>query len=562
MIGVTETIARDEKQYIQIASELGRDKDFYLSIVQKIKANRHKLYNDGTCVQALEDFYRDRVASHLSRLPSNTKLKSPIYFNNPEDGFKEQGNHDDAINCYQKVIQLSHNFAEASYNLGDVMQAQGNSDVAIKYYEQAVRFKPDFLEAYNNLGNALKSKGRLEAAVQNYKQVVRIKPDLAEGYYNLGSALRLQEEYKCAIENLTIALKLKPDYAEAYNNLALTQKNQGDIDGAIKNFTRAITFKPDLAVAHWNRSFTYLLNEDFKQGFEDYEWRFKTGKWKTIYPYRYDGPRWDGSTALNKTIFIHDEQGLGDTIQFVRYMPMVKSRCGTVILETRRSLINLLQGFPGIDKLVERSSDGKPPVGFDLYVPLLTLPLIFETKLETIPANVPYLHAGPKKANYRQNRLGAGYKVGIVWAGRPQHLNDRNRSCTLKQFLPLGEIPGIRLYGLQKGESTGMAEELSRVDGLINLGDKFEDFSDTAGAIENLDLVISVDTSVAHLAGAMGKPIWVLLPFIPDWRWMMGRKDSPWYPTMRLFRQEKPGDWDSVFRRVAQELKLKAGSAS
>ncbi|MCD6561075.1 MAG: tetratricopeptide repeat protein [Deltaproteobacteria bacterium] len=514
-------------------------------------------YDAGNVFLAQRKF-NESISCFLKALKLRPDLAEP--YNNMGKAYIGQKKINSAISCFQKAIQLRHDFAEAYYNLGDVMQAQDNPDAAIKYYEQAVRFRPNFLEAYNNLGNALRSKGSLEEAVQNYKQVVRIKPDLAEGYYNLGSTLRLQEEYERAIENLAIAIKLKPDYAEAYNNLALTLKNQGDIDGAIKNFTLAISFKPGLAVAHWNRSFTYLLNEDFKRGFEDYEWRFKTDKWKTIYPYRYDVSRWDGTAALDKTILIHDEQGLGDTIQFVRYIPMVKSMCGTVILETRKSLINLLQGFPGIDKLVERSSDGKPPVVFDLYVPLLTLPLIFKTKLKTIPANVPYLHADPKKAGCRRNRLGTGYKVGIVWAGRPQHLNDRNRSCTLKQFLPLAEIPGIRLYGLQKGELKGKSEEISQRAGLINLGDRFEDFSDTAGAIENLDLVISVDTSVAHLAGAMGKPIWVLLPFIPDWRWMMGRKDSPWYPTMRLFRQERPGDWDSVFRRVTEELRVKVSS--
>ena len=215
-----------------------------------------------------------------------------------------------------------------------------------------------------------------------------------------------------------------------------------------------------------------------------------------------------------------------------------------------------MQGFPGTDKLVIRSSQQATTENWDFYIPLLSLPRVFGTTLKTIPNHVPYLYADSKKVEYWKHRLtGNRFTVGIVWAGRPLHADDRNRSCALKQFLPLSGIHGIQLIGLQKGQAEKQVNDLGTETGIVNLGEEFEDFTDTAGVIQNLDLVIAVDTAVAHLAGAMGKAVWVLLPFIPDWRWMMYRDDSPWYPTMRLFRQKTRGDWGSVFERVTKELR-------
>jgi hypothetical protein len=311
-----------------------------------------------------------------------------------------------------------------------------------------------------------------------------------------------------------------------------------------------------LAEARWNRSFTYLLNANFSDGWRDYEWRFRQARWKTLYPYRHNTPAWDGAACPDKTIFIHDEQGLGDTLQFVRYIPLVKSCCRKVIFETRQALIPLLLGFAGIDQFIARSARPPAEKNWDLHAPLLSLPGIFGTDLETIPANVPYLKAESSKIAYWKRRTaGEGLKVGIVWAGRPQHTNDRNRSCRLTQFYPLGQIAGIRLMGLQKGEAADQTQQMPAGMTFTNYGQEFEDFSDTAGMIENLDLVIAVDTAVAHLAGAMAKPVWVLLPLVPDWRWMMDRSDSPWYPTVRLYRQKTRGDWRPVFEQVESDLR-------
>jgi tetratricopeptide (TPR) repeat protein len=526
---------------------------YFLKTVQVKPDLTEAHYNTGLAYQAM-DKLDEAIASYDKAI--HIKPDYPEAHNNKGKALKDKGDLEAALTCFQRAIQLKQDFAEPYFNLGDVLATLGKMEAAIENYRLALRYRPNMIEAYNNLANVLKKRGDLDAAIENYRQVLRLKPDLAEAHYNLGSTLRLKEAFGEATAHLQQALQLKAGYAEAYNNLGLTYKEQGNLDQAIESFSRALQIKPQLAEAHWNRSFTYLLNANFRDGWPDYEWRFQQARWKTLYPHRYNGPRWDGKTCPDKTIFIHDEQGLGDTLQFVRYIPAVKSHCRKVIFETRKSLIPLLQGFPGIDRFIIRSAKQPVSENWDFYTPLLSLPKIFGTDLETIPADGPYINADAGKVAYWGNRLtGRRFKVGIVWAGRPLHTNDRNRSCKLNQFYPFSKIPGIQLIGLQKGDAAAQTQHMPEEIPLTNYGEEFEDFSDTAGLIENLDLVISVDTAVAHLAGAMGKPVWVLLPFVPDWRWMMDREDSPWYPTMRLFRQKTHGDWGPVFQRVGKELK-------
>jgi len=339
----------------------------------------------------------------------------------------------------------------------------------------------------------------------------------------------------------------------------------GRHDEALDSFERAIQIKPEYAQAHWNRSLVLLLKGRFEEGWQEYRWRRKTNLAAFAYPHKLDKPLWDGRPFAGKRLLVHYEQGLGDNLQFVRYLPMVKRLGGTVIFETPKSMYGLLHSFDGIDELVQASSDAPPEVEFDAYISLMDLPGISGTTLDTIPAEVPYIHADPAKVESWRDRLaGEGLKVGLVWAGRPTGPNEvlslQHRSCSLEHFAPLADVPGVVLYGLQKGPAAAQVHQLSGQSVVANLGEQFEDFTDTAAAIENLDLVISIDTSVAHLAGAMGKPVWLLLKSDADWRWLLDRADSPWYPTMRLFRQEEWGDWDSVFERVAQELRQLAES--
>ena len=385
--------------------------------------------------------------------------------------------------------------------------------------------------------------------------MVRLRPDLPEGHYNLGSVLKDTGDFEQAVAYLRESLRLQPHHAESWNNLALAYKTRGQFDTAITYFSQALHLKEDLAEAHWNRSFVYLLQGRFAPGWQDFEWRFQLPKWQLAYPFRQPLPRWDGTRDPRRRILVHDEQGLGDTLQFVRYLPLVKARCNTVILETRRELIGLLQQVEGVDAMVERPSSDTPFTAADCHIPLLSLPMIFGTRPETIPATVPYIRPDPQKETAWKDRLSLpGTNVGIVWAGRPEHQNDRNRSCRLEHFAGLARIPGVRLIGLQKGPAASQADAASCRPWVLSLGGELNDFADTAAVISHLDLVISVDTAVVHLAGAMAKPVWVLLPFVPDWRWMLNREDSPWYPTMRLFRQHCPGDWPDVFNRLEAAL--------
>ena len=468
-----------------------------------------------------------------------------------------QGKYEEAAKSYAKAIELKDDFAEAYNHLGVVFSSLGRYDEAIENFSQALDIEPNYAEARNNLGIALKALGRLDEAIENYVQAIQPSPDFPEAYYNLANALRDQDNPIDAIEHYQEAIRLKPDYVEAYYNLANVLYGQRQLADAIENYQMAVSLKPDCADAHWNFSLALLSSGTLAEGWKHYQWRHKAVLGTATYPHRYDAPRWDGSSFVGKKLLIHYEQGYGDTIQFVRYLPMAKARGGTVILEARKPLLSLLRSFPGIDELVEASPEKKPAVKFDYYASLMDLPGIFGTTLETIPADVPYILAGPQKVSQWQSKFGGkDFKVGIVWAGQPAKKNDRYRSCPLNCFEQLAAIPGVKLYGLQKGQAAAQASELSSQSDLTNLGEDLSDFGDTAAIIDNLDLIISIDTAVAHLAGAMGKPVWVLVSSRPDWRWMMDREDSPWYPTMRVFRQEKLGGWDHLFRCVTEELKM------
>jgi hypothetical protein len=412
--------------------------------------------------------------------------------------------------------------------------------------------------AINNLGNLYRRQNAYEQAAGCYRRLLELSPNLPEAHYNLGSVLRDKAEFGPALTHLSRAVKLRPGYAEAWNNLALTLKNIGDLDRALTCFNHAVERAPDLAVARWNRSFVHLLKEDYLSGWKDFEWRFQIPSWKTIYPFRLKGKRWQGQYAPEAAILIHDEQGLGDTLQFVRYLPMVKQRCKTVIFETRRELMTLLHGIEGADKLVARPTESVPSCECDFYVPLMSLPGIFGTTAETVPMRRPYITVDPQKRVEWQDRWPkAPLTIGLVWAGRPEHHNDGNRSCRLQDLEPLRQLAQAGFVSLQKGPA---AEQIagSWAEGRIaDIGSALSDFTDTAGALANIDLLITVDTAVAHLAGAMGMPVWVLIPFIPDWRWGMRRDDTPWYPKMRLFRQTEPKQWRPVIERIAHEIRFK-----
>ena len=503
----------------------------------------------------------EALLSYSKAVDLEPNVAGPYY--NMGNTLKYQGKLHEAVSCYKKAIELKPDYAEARCNLGLVLQEKGDLDDAVRHYEKATRIMPELVEAWYGMGNALKEKGVLEEAIVCFKKALALRPDYSGVWNNMGNIFRLQGEPEKAIFCYEKAVQIDPGVAVAHNNMGSVFHDQGKIHMAIEKFDQALKLRPDHPETHFNRALALLVKGDFLEGWKEYEWRVKKPDWKTAYPERHHAPQWDGSCFTGKRMLVHHEQGYGDNFQFIRYMPMVKARGGTVIFESTAPLLRLFRGFPGIDELVETASLDNLSKKFDLYAPLLALPGIFRTTLETIPGEVPYLQADPREAELWKKRLANGdFKVGIVWAGNPEHKNDRNRSCTPDHFLPLAGIQGVRLYSLQKEIA---AEEMAskRVSFAHSLGEHLDDFANTAAVLQNLDLLITVDTSVAHLAGAMGKPVWLLLPFAPDWRWLLNREDTPWYPTMRLFRQERPGSWDSVIKCVAKEMRaVKAGRIS
>jgi tetratricopeptide (TPR) repeat protein len=502
----------------------------------------------------------------------------------------QQGRLDEAMASYVRALEVEPGRRDALNNLGNignVRRQRGDLDGAIACYQHVLRFQPDYAELHNNLGVALLEQRRLEEAAAASQKAVRLKPDYGEGYYNLGNALNALERWPEAVaayqqavaldptnylahnnlanvfanegrvddalESYREAIRLNPQYAEAHNNLGLALLQPGRLEEAMACYEEAIRVNPDHAEAHFNRAAAWLLRGDYERGWTEYEWR-----WRRVHnpPRQFTAPLWDGSSLTGRTILVHAEQGLGDTLQFIRYVPLVKQRGGTVLFACQAPLMHLAASCVGIDQLL---ANGAPLPAFDVHVPLLSVPGILGTTLANIPGQVPYLHADPQLVEHWKKRLGGAgdYKIGIVWQGSPTFAQDRHRSFSLAQFAPLGKLPGVRLISLQKGHGR---EQLANLEGQFSvrdLGDHLDReraFLDTAAIMQSLDLVIAPSTAIAHLAGALGVKVWVALSAVADWRWLLERNDSPWYPTARLFRQQQPGQWEAVFEDMAQAL--------
>ncbi|MGD0540276.1 MAG: tetratricopeptide repeat-containing glycosyltransferase family protein [Tepidisphaeraceae bacterium] len=414
---------------------------------------------------------------------------------------------------------------------------------------QSIQRNPADAGAHFNLGSCLLKRGQIDEAISAWKVGLRLRPEIPEAYGSLADAYMRKEQFDDAIEAARTAVRLKPDLAFAWNNLGAALAAKTNIDEAIAAYRNAIGFKPDFAQAHWNLSLALLLRGDFAEGWEEYEWRFSMQDFP-IPKFNFRQPRWRGEELAGRRILLYCEQGMGDAIQFVRYVPLVVARGGRVVMVGPMELFTLLRSFPGVEEVVAPG----PWPAFDVQCPLLSLPRIFRTRAESIPAPIPYIRPDPHRVQAWKDRfIGIAGKrnVGLAWAGRPNFGNDRNRSIALEQLSPLTAFNDIAFVSLQKGEAAKQAADMT----LIDLTAELHDFADTAALIANLDLVISVDTAVAHLAGAMGKPVWVLLPLAPDWRWRLNREDSAWYPSMRLFRQPSRRDWKTPIAAMSEAMK-------
>ena len=476
--------------------------------------------------------------------------------NNLGLAFKGQGKLEEAVACYRRAMDLKPDYAAAHSHLGNALTDQGMLDEAVACCRRALELKPDYAEAHNHLGNAFRDQGKLDEAVVCYCRALELRPDYAEAHNNLGVAFMDQRKLDEAVACCRRALELKPDYAAAHNNLGLAFKGQGKLEEAVACFRQAVDLKPDYAEAHLNRSLLWLLSGTFAQAWPEYAWRWQTKGIDTRR--RFAQPLWGGESLAGKTVLLHAEQGLGDTIQFIRYASVVKQQGGTVFVECPKPLLGLLEGCAGVDQLIGQGHDLP---AFDVHAPLLSVPGILKTSLETIPAKVPYLFPKPVLLEQWRKRLILvdGFKIGIAWQGNPKYRDDRWRSIPLRCFAPLAQIPGVRLIGLQTGVGTEQLAEVRDLFAVTELAGEVDQqsgpFMDTAAVMKNLELVITSDTALAHLAGALGVPVWVALPFAPDWRWLLARSDSPWYPTMRLFRQPSAGDWEGIFGEMHRALR-------
>lgn len=501
-----------------------------------------------------------------------------------------QGQLNEALASYDQAIAFKPDYAEAYSNRGFVLKELRQFDAALASCDQAIRLKPDYAEAYCNRGNTLEELQQFEAAQACHQQAIQLRPDFAQAWSNQGNTLQKLRQFDAALASYERALTLKPDYGQAWSNRSIAlmalnrldaalescdralalmpdcaeaHTNRGNIlqkrmqlDAAISSYDRAIQLKPDDAETWFNKSLAVLLSGDFENGWQLYEWRWIKTSFAAP-PRNFSQPLWLGKEPLEgKTILLHSEQGLGDTIQFCRYTTLVAAQGARVILEAPASLIALLGSLTGVAEWVEQ---GKPLPAFDYHCPLLSLPLAFKTRMDSIPAPARYLHADADKQEYWKLRLGKKTRprIGLSWSGNRLNLNNHNRSlplALLMQFLPAD----FQYVCLQKEVPERDRAALQSQTNMLYLGGELNDFADTAALCELMDLVITVDTSVAHLSGATGTPTWVLLCFAPDWRWLTDRGDSPWYPSVKLYRQTRTDDWSPVLSRLSDDLTLQA----
>lgn len=456
----------------------------------------------------------------------------------------------EAIEAFQAALARQPQSAATHANLANALLRGRRFADAVEAARAALGCDPGLADAHVILGGALRELGRLDDAVATLRQAVALAPDNAPAHTNLGNALLEQDAIDAAEAEFRRAIELDPQLAEAHSGLGYLLTNAKRFDEAIAACERAIALRPDFAEAHWNEGFAYLLAGDFERGWEKYEWRKRHPRYAAAYR-SFAAPTWDGEDLAGRTLLIHAEQGLGDSLQLIRYAEPLAARGARVVVACDRALIALFRRVRGVADAVDKN--GAIPA-FDLWIDQMSLPRVMRTRLDSVPAPGSYVSADPVRAAAWRRDLPAGPKVGLVWAGNPEHSNDRRRSMPVDAVRPLLAVAGLTFVSLQVGARSRDVELLAPFP-IVDASPRLTDFMETAAVVDNLDLVVAVDTAVAHLAGAMGKPVWTLLPFDPDWRWVVSRADdTPWYPSMRLFRQQRQGDWAGPIARVAADL--------
>jgi tetratricopeptide (TPR) repeat protein len=507
--------------------------------------NPETSFNRGNALYEMERF-EEAVASYDRALAMRPHYAEAL--TNRGNALHKLGRLAAALASYDRALALRSDYVPALSNRGDVLHGMRRFDEALMSFDRALAIEPDKAETLINRGNTLQNLRRFDEALASYDRALALQPDYVPALSNRGGALFGMGRLDEALVSLDRALAIKPDHAEALIGRGAFLTNLKRFDEAMASYRDAFASKHHAAEAHFSESLCRLLTADFERGLEQYEWRWKTPRGRKE-KREFTQPLWLGSEDIaGQTILLHSEQGLGDTLQFCRYVPMVAGRGARVIFEVQEPLRTLMGSLDGPEKVIAR---GEPLPAFDMQCPLLSLPLALHTRLDTIPAVVPYVKASPQAVMAWQRRLGSMRRpaIGLAWAGLSTRIASYTRWIRLQTLLPLFDTDAT-FVSLQKqipAEDAALAGERSD---LRHFGAELQDFSDTAALVANLDLVISVDTSVAHLAGALGRPVWVLLPHDADWRWLLDRDDSPWYPTARLFRQDETRRWDAVVTRL------------
>ena len=497
---------------------------------------------------------KDIIINLLSKTPDNIHLLTSlgiIYFNLNE--------YEKSAECYKKIIELNSKNAEAQYSLGVCYQNLDNNDLALKQYKKAIELNPGYIDAFNNLGLLYSSLKNYDEAEKCFNNALKYNSKYFNSIINLGTIKLHKDDFDTALDYFKKALEISVNEnndagkSVAYSNIGFVALRRKHLREAIKYFNIGIELDRESVLAHYNKAEALLMLGEFEEGWKEYEWRqgrkdFGKRKFDKKFISEYD--------LKGKRVLVYAEQGLGDAIQFIRYLPMLKEKGCYIILECGKELHGLLYNFNSVDEIIERNFVERPEIKYDYEVPLLSLPLYFKTNADNIPAAVPYLSVKKDLKEKWANIINDNekMKIGIAWAGSPIHTNDRHRSVRLQQFLSLLSVEGTHFYSLQKGFPVIQAYDYQLL--LTNLDEHIKSFADTSAVIENLDLIITVDTSVAHLAGALGKTSWVLLPYLPDWRWLVEGENSIWYPSIKLYRQPKMGDWNSVFKELQKDLVL------
>jgi tetratricopeptide (TPR) repeat protein len=539
---------------------------FLLSLVHQVRGDLAAAESAARRAIELKPDYAEAhyaLAHHLreqgNRFAAMAELEAALHYNpqyydaliNLGSLARESSQIDRARDCFHRAVALRPQVADGYFFLGNLEAAQEHWPQALAAYQRATELASTHVLALSRLGTALQALGRIDDAIAHYRRAIELKPNLAEAHYNLGTALAESGQQPDAARHYALAIQHNPAHVSAHINLGAYLQEQGDDPGALAHYDQVLRIDPSAAETHYNRALILLANGDLAAAWPEYQWRLRLPAFPV---HARPEPLWQGEPWGDKTLLVHAEQGLGDTLHFVRYLPLIFDRAAKILLQVPKSLVPLLT-HAGISNIY---ADDDPLPACDAQIPLLSLPGLVGTTLDTIPANIPYLAADTTKVRKWCERLAdlEGFCIGIAWQGSPTHRSDRDRSIPLAHFEPLARVPDVKLVSLQKRDGL---DQLANVPFEVRqLPDDWDEtdgaFVDTAAILSTLDLVICADTAVAHLAGAMGKPVWLALSTRPDWRWLRKGTATPWYPTMRLFRQSEPGDWAPVLEQMAQEV--------